>query len=155
MNDIVVTGTITILMITLLHFALGRTLYGRWLYACGQNASASALAGVPVASVQRRAYAASGYCAAVAAIFYTASSGRGMADHGHELMLDILVAVLIGGASLRGGKGKLTWTLSAVVFVILLNDTLKSLGIAGPFLMIIKGALVGVAAVLDAVRNRS
>jgi len=155
MRDIVISGTTTMLIIVLFHVGLRRTLSGRWLYASGQNPLAASTAGVPVGAVQRRAYIACGFCAAVAAIFLTANARSGSTIQGQDVLLDVLAAALVGGASLRGGKGKLAWIACAVAFVILLNDLLKLLNVAPPFVMITKASLLGIAVVLDSLRNPS
>jgi ribose transport system permease protein len=155
MRDIVISGTATMLIIVLFHIGLQRTLSGRWLYASGQNPLAASTAGVPVGAMQRRAYTASGFCAAVAGIFLTANARSGSSVYGQDVLLDVLAAALLGGASLRGGKGRLAWAACAVVFVILLNDLLKRLNIAPPFVMITKAGLLGIAVVIDSLRNPS
>jgi ribose/xylose/arabinose/galactoside ABC-type transport system permease subunit len=155
MRDIVIGGTATMLIIVLFHIGLRRTLSGRWLYVSGQNPLAASTAGVPVDAVRRRAFMAAGFCAAVAAIFVTANGRSGLPIQGQEMLLDVLTAALLGGATLRGGRGKLAWITCAVAFVVLLNDLLKLLNIAPPFVMITKASLLGIAVVIDSLRNPS
>ncbi|RHA44671.1 ABC transporter permease [Cellulomonas rhizosphaerae] len=136
------------------HLLLARTVLGRRLYACGQNRRAAAVSGVPVPRVVLAAFVISGGCAAVASILYTGRLETGTPILGQAILLDIIGAVVIGGTSLFGGKGKVLWTLFGVLFLVLIDTSLKMLGMSLFSVFAIKGAVILLAAVIDALRTR-
>lgn len=138
----------------LAHGALSRTLYGRWLYAVGQNAKTALISGVPVGLVTFWAYVAGGGFAGLSAILFTASLETSDPEMARNSLLDIVGATVIGGTSLYGGKGKVLWTVYGVLFLALIDNSLNLLGITFFFITMIKGAVILVAALLDALRNR-
>jgi ribose transport system permease protein len=136
------------------HFLLRRTLLGRWLYAVGSNARTSRVSGIPVAAVLVAAYAISGLSGALASILYTSRLETGSPVMGQRVLLDVIGAVVIGGTSLFGGKGKITWTLYGVLFMALIDNSLNLLGLSNFGIPIAKGLLILGAALLDAARSR-
>ena len=136
------------------HLMLGRSLWGRWLYAVGHNARASLISGVPVSGVVISAYVASGVFAAVAAILYMGQAESGSPVLAQRLLLDIVGATVIGGTSLFGGRGKILWTLFGVLFLKLIDNSLNLLDLSYFSIMMVKGAVILFAALVDSTRNR-
>jgi ribose/xylose/arabinose/galactoside ABC-type transport system permease subunit len=136
------------------HLVLSRTLLGRWLYAVGSNARAARVSGVPVAAVLIAAYAVSGLSGALASILYTSRLETGSPVMGQRVLLDVIGAVIIGGSSLFGGKGKIPWTVYGVLFMALMDNSLNLLGLSNFQILIAKGLLILGAALLDAARSR-
>lgn len=145
---------IAAVLATAAHVTLRRTVIGRWIYAIGHNARAARVSGVPVNRTVIFAYAASGFCAAVASVLYTARLETGDPVLGQRILLDIIAAVVIGGTSLFGGKGKVLWTVFGVLFITLIDNSLIMLEFSHFMIMIVKGAVILFAALMDAVRNR-
>jgi ribose/xylose/arabinose/galactoside ABC-type transport system permease subunit len=142
------------LVVLALHVALTRTLFGRWLYAIGHNARAAEVSGVPVSRTTKLAYVISGLCAAAASILYTGRMETGSPVLGQRILLDVIGAAVIGGTSLFGGKGKVVWTVFGALFITLIDNSLNMLGLSYFFIMMVKGAVILLAALLDAWRNR-
>ena len=138
----------------LAHFLLACTAFGRRLYAIGLNPRAAAVSGVPVGRCVFLAFVISGVCAAIASILYTGRLETGTPILGQRILLDIIGAVVIGGTSLFGGKGKIVWTVFGVLFLVLIDTSLKMLGLSLFFVLAIKGIVIILAAVIDALRNR-
>jgi ribose/xylose/arabinose/galactoside ABC-type transport system permease subunit len=138
----------------LVHLVLSRSLYGRWIYAVGHNAVAARVSGVPVAGVTASVYAASGALAALASVLYTAQTETGSPVLGQRLLLDIVGATVIGGASLTGGRGSLAGTAAGVLFVKLLDNALDLLSLSNFGVMMAKGGVILAAALVDAARTR-
>jgi ribose/xylose/arabinose/galactoside ABC-type transport system permease subunit len=136
------------------HLLLRRTLLGRWIYALGSNPRTSRVSGIPVASVVVAAYAISGLSGALASILYTSRLETGSPVMGQRVLLDVIGAVVIGGTSLFGGRGKITWTLYGVLFMALIDNSLNLLGLSNFGILIAKGLLILGAALLDAARSR-
>lgn len=145
-----ITATLTVLA----HLLLCRTVYGRWLYAAGQNAVAAHISGAPVRAITLAAYVASGFCAALASVMLTGRLETGSPVLGREILLDIIGAAIVGGTSLFGGKGKIAWTFCGVLFLTVLDNALNLLNLSQFSITITKGAVILFAAVLDAVRRR-
>jgi ribose/xylose/arabinose/galactoside ABC-type transport system permease subunit len=136
------------------HLMLGRSLWGRWLYAAGHNPRAALVSGVPVGGVLVSAYVASGVCAAVASVLYTGQAESGSPVLAQRLLLDIIGATVIGGTSLFGGRGKIVWTLFGVLFLKLIDNSLNLLDLSYFTIMMVKGAVILLAALMDSARNR-
>jgi len=136
------------------HFILARTAFGQHLYAVGRNPKAAAIAGVPVARVVILAFLISGLCAAVSSALYTGRLETGTPILGERMLLDIIGAVVIGGSSLFGGRGKVVWTVFGVLFLVLLDTSLKMLGLSLFSVLAIKGTVILLAAIVDTLRVR-
>ena len=135
------------------HLMLSRALFGRWLRAIGHNARTAHVSGVPVHAVVISAYILSGVCAAIASVLYTARLETASPVLGQRILLDVLAATVIGGTSLFGGHGKVLWTFFGVLFLTLLDNALNLLGLSHFVIMIVKGALILFAALLDVGRH--
>ncbi len=137
------------------HLLLGRTVFGRQVYAVGNNPKAAQISGVPVRRTILLVFVIAGFCAAVAAILYAArlEAGRPTIGAGSAL-LDIIGAVVLGGTSLTGGKGKISWTVVGVVFFVLLSNTLNYMRLSAFHIDVVKGVIILAAALLDVLRTR-
>lgn len=131
------------------------TVFGRHIKAVGTNPRTAEISGVPVRRVIVLVFAFSGFCAAVASILYSGRLGGGRPTIGAGgALLDIIGATVIGGTSLAGGKGKISWTLIGVVFFVLLGNTLNTMGLSAFHIDVVKGGIILVAAALDVARTR-
>jgi ribose/xylose/arabinose/galactoside ABC-type transport system permease subunit len=136
------------------HLMLSRSLFGRWLYAAGQNPRAALISGVPVGGVVFAAYVVSGVFAALAAVLYTGQAETGSPVLGQRILLDVIGATVIGGTSLFGGKGKVLWTVFGVLFLKLVDNSLNLLSLSIFAITMAKGGVILVAACLDSLRSR-
>ncbi len=136
------------------HLILSRAIFGRWLYGIGNNPRAALVSGVPVKKVIVATYIFSSFCAAAASIIYTSRVQQGRPTLGEPLLLDIIAAVVIGGTSLAGGRGKIIWTVFGVIFLVLLGNALSLLNVPYFYIAIVKGSVILFAALLDVVRRR-
>ncbi len=136
------------------HLILARSRLGRWIVAVGSNSKAATISGVPVARTIVATFAISGVCAALAAVIYESRMQTGSPITGENILLDIIGAVVIGGTSLFGGKGKVLWTVFGVLFLVILDTSMKLLGTSLFAIYIIKGGVILMAAVIDTLRHR-
>jgi ribose/xylose/arabinose/galactoside ABC-type transport system permease subunit len=136
------------------HIILNRTLLGRWFYAVGKNIRASIISGSPVERVTILAYVVSGFCGALGAVIYSARLEAGRPTLGQGRLLDIIGAVVIGGISLFGGKGKVLWAFFGVLFFTLLSNSLNMLNLSFYTVDIVKGSIILIAAMIDVLRTR-
>lgn len=146
---------ITVTLALVAHVALGRTVTGRWLYAIGHSRRTSEISGVPVKRVTIFAYVVSGFCAALAAVLFMARLESGSPRLvQQELLLDCIGAVVIGGTSLFGGKGTVLGTVAGVLFITLLGNSLTLLNLSHWHEQMIKGGVILIAAIIDALRQQ-
>lgn len=144
---------VTVSLVAVAHILLSRSLLGRWLYAVGLNVKAARISGVPVVRTTLCAYVISGLFAAVAAILYTGRLETGSPVLGQRLLLDVIGAAVIGGTSLFGGRGKIVWTFYGVLFLTLIDNSLNLAGYSHFTIMMVKGGVILLAALLDVLRT--
>ena len=106
------------------------TPFGRYLYAIGGNEEAAVVSGVPVAAVTIAAFAGMGFLTAVTGFLQTAYVGYSTTDVGQNMELDAIAACVIGGTSLKGGRGTVGGVLvgSLIIAVLINGMTLQSYG---------------------------
>ena len=125
------------------------TVFGRHIYAVGGNERAAWLAGVRTARVKFAAYLLNGMLGGFAGVMLASRLGAGIPNAGLGYELDVIAAVVVGGASLFGGKGTLGGTLLGAIFIGILNNGLN-LANVDPYLQkIALGAVILGAVLLD------
>jgi ribose transport system ATP-binding protein len=107
-----------------------RSKWGAYVYAAGSRPEAAYSAGVPIARVRVLAYVASGLCGALAGLFLAAQIGSGDPQAGTTFTLGSITAVVVGGASIFGGRGTLTGTLLGVLLVSAMQNDLDLLHVS-------------------------
>ncbi|MPZ20663.1 MAG: hypothetical protein GEV06_22545 [Luteitalea sp.] len=133
---------------------LERIRYGRMLRAVGYNPLAARVSGVPVGMVTAAAYVVSGTLAAVAAVLLTGHLETASPTHGRQLLLDVIGATVIGGTSLKGGRGGVWGTAVGVLFLAMLGNALTLLNLSDFMITMLKGLVILVAAIVDSARER-
>lgn len=125
------------------------TPFGRWLYATGGNERAAQLSGVPVKKVKITVYVISGICAAMAGLIITSELTSAAPQTGESFELNAIAAVVIGGASLSGGRGSVKGALIGAFVIGFLSDGLVLIGVSSFWQMVIKGVVIVLAVILD------
>jgi ribose/xylose/arabinose/galactoside ABC-type transport system permease subunit len=131
------------------YYVLQRSVFGWHLLAMGNSAPSSRKAGIDIAGLTRTAYAVSGLCAAVAAMVLAGRLGTGFPNAGDGLELDSIVAVVLGGTPLKGGRVNIVAILCAVLFVGTLNNILNLLQVPAFTQILVKGVVVILAILSD------
>lgn len=131
-----------------------RTAFGRHLYATGGNERAAQLAGVPVKSVKMRVYIISGVCAATAGLIIASELTSAAPQTGNTFELNAIAAVVIGGASLAGGRGTVKGALIGAFVIGFLSDGLVMVGVSTFWQTVIKGLVIVLAVMLDQGQQR-
>jgi ribose transport system permease protein len=126
------------------------TPFGRALYAVGGNAEAARLAGIPVGRVTIASYVISGGCAGLAGILIASQLNTSSTQLGIDTPLFILAAVIMGGASIFGGRGSALGALLGVLALTILANGLNGLGIQSAEQTIIRSIVFILVVVLDA-----
>jgi ribose/xylose/arabinose/galactoside ABC-type transport system permease subunit len=134
-------------------FVLSRTVRGRWIYFTGANIRAAKVSGVPTVNTSIFVYAFSGLCAAVGSVLYSGRLMMGRPTLGANILMDIMGATIIGGTSLFGGKGKITWTFFGVLFYTIMTTSLTQLRLDAFTIDVVKGLIILAAGTMDVMRT--
>lgn len=130
-------------------FTLRYTTFGRYVYAVGGNPAASHLSGINVRRITFSVYAISGILCGLAGLMIAARTSAALPQAGVAYELDAIAAVVIGGTSLAGGKGRIVGTLFGVLIIGVINNGLDLLGVSSFYQQLVKGAIIVVAVMLD------
>jgi ribose/xylose/arabinose/galactoside ABC-type transport system permease subunit len=138
----------------LLGFVLHRTRFGHYVYFVGGNAVASAQMGVNARRVRFAVYVLVGACAAVSGIILIGqtASATPQAALGYELTA--IAAVIVGGATLGGGRGRLTGTIVGVFLLGVVANALNLFGVSPFWQPVATGLILIVAVALDGYSKR-
>ncbi|CAJ0997095.1 ABC transporter permease subunit [Sodalis praecaptivus] len=141
-------------VIALCWFILRHTTLGIHIYAVGGNMQAARLTGIKVGAVLLFVYAASGLLSGLAGLMsasrlYSANGNLGV---GYEL--DAIAAVILGGTSFVGGIGTITGTLVGALIIATLNNGMTLMGVSYFWQLVIKGAVIIIAVLIDKYRTR-
>jgi ribose transport system permease protein len=123
--------------------------YGRLVKAIGSNEEAVRLSGISVGWYVMSVYAVSGALAAIAGVVVTSRSGVGSASVGEGAELDVIAAVVIGGASLMGGQGGVINTFLGVLILGIIGNIMNLAGVPGYHQQVYLGVIIVVAVVLQ------
>lgn len=135
--------------------AMRYTRFGRHVFAVGSNELTARLCGVPVERVKVLVYVLGGVFAGLAAVLQFSYLTGGDPTTAVGLELNIIAAVVIGGASLTGGQGTITGTLvGALIMSVVANGCIK-LGLSNWVQEIVTGGIIIAAVLLDYLRRRA
>lgn len=134
-------------------FAAARTAFGRRVYAIGGNERAALLSGVRVDRIKIAVYAISGTCAALVGLIVASDLVAAHPASGETFELSAIAAVVLGGASLAGGRGTIAGTIVGACVIGILGDGMVMMGVSEFWQMVIKGAVIIAAVVLDQVQR--
>lgn len=131
------------------HYGLQRSVFGWHLLAMGNSAASARKAGLDLARLTRWSYLVSGLCAGIAALLVAGRLGTGFPNAGNGLELDAIVAVVLGGTPLKGGRVSVVGILGAVLFLGVMNNLLNLFQVPAFTQIVIKGLIVIVAILAD------
>jgi ribose/xylose/arabinose/galactoside ABC-type transport system permease subunit len=120
---------VTVLFVAVAAFLLKRTRFGQHTYAIGGSMDAAVRAGINTTRHLVTIYVISSFLATLSGIIYMMEYVTGKSDAGSSFMLDSIVAVVIGGASLFGGTGTVWKTILGVLILSVLEMGLKMMGV--------------------------
>lgn len=134
---------------------LGWTRLGRYAYALGSNEEAVRLSGIAVDRYKIAIYVISGLLAAVAGMVMMARLSSAQPTGGNMMELDAIAAVVIGGASLMGGRGTIFGTIVGVAIIGVLRNGLVLLDVSAFWQQLVIGVVIVLAVALDQVRHKA
>lgn len=135
--------------ILVLAFVMRRTSYGMRVYAVGGNRNAAEIAGVNVRGILFSLYVISGVLAGLSGVMLASRVISGPPNLGQGYELDAIAAVVIGGASLMGGRGSIWGTALGLILIQTLNNGLDILLVPAYWQDVIKGVLIVFAVAVD------
>jgi len=142
------------LLAVLLSLLLSRTPFGRKVYAVGGNGVAATFSGIPRARVVFLCYLISAFCVAVAGLLQASRSLGSQNTVGQGMELDVLAAVILGGASLLGGSGTIFKTVIGVLILGFIQNGLLLVGLAFYVQYVVTWVIIILAVWLDIAAKR-
>jgi len=144
-----VSVIVFVVIVAIAGFLLKYTRLGRYTYAIGSNREAAFHAGVSVDRNLIYIYTLTGLFVGIAAMIATSRTVSAQPTAGIALELDIIASVVIGGASLAGGRGTITGTIIGTLLISFLRNGCTLLGISTNVQLIVIGAIIIVAVAVD------
>lgn len=147
--ELPVPAIMMLIMFGLLYFILHKTPLGRKTYAVGGNEKVSFIAGIKINRIKIFAYTITGMLCGMAGAILTSrlNSAQPTAGTGYEL--DAIAAVVLGGTSLSGGKGRIVGTLIGALIIGTLNNGLNILNVSSFYQQVVKGIVILLAVLMD------
>lgn len=150
-------SVIVLILVTIVaSLVMGKSGFGRKLYATGMNPRAAKAAGINTNNVIMTTYIVSGVTAGLAAIVLISRFGSASANMGtDQIVLDVVSAAVVGGVSIYGGVGKPFAAVLGAVFITAISNATNLIGIQYSTTLIIKGTIIIFFVALDTARRRS
>ncbi|KRG10098.1 ABC transporter permease [Staphylococcus sp. NAM3COL9] len=133
----------------ILYILLHKTVFGRQTYAMGGNEKAAFISGIKVNKLKIMIYSLAGLMSAMAGAILTSRLNSAQPTAGMSYELDAIAAVVLGGTSLTGGKGRILGTLIGVLIIGVLNNGLNLLGVSSFYQQVVKGVVIIIAVLID------
>ncbi|MFD0769389.1 ABC transporter permease [Bacillus sp. CGMCC 1.60114] len=135
-------------------FILKYTMFGRHVYAIGGNEEAASLTGIKVGANLIKVYMISGLLSGLAGVVLAGRLYSGQPTAGVGFELDAIAAVILGGTSFTGGVGKIQGTIIGALIMGVLSNGLTLLDVSYYWQLVIKGAVIILAVLLDRLRTK-
>jgi ribose transport system permease protein len=149
-----ITTLYIIVAFVILSLILKFTRFGRDLYTIGGNENLARLAGIHVDRIKIISYVISGFFSSIAGLLLISQLGSGRPEYGTGAELEVLTIVVLGGVVVGGGKGNFLGVFVALVIIQTISNGMVLLDVPVFIRMVVKGALLVLVIVIDALRNR-
>ncbi len=136
------------------YFLLSYTKFGRAAFACGGNAEAARLSGINVRRTKILSMIVIQICCVLSGIMLSAQVMSGTFSFAKGWEMNAISSVIIGGASIAGGVGKMRGTLLGIVFIGILTNGMTLLNVNDYVQYIVRGALIIFAVLLSTLKNK-
>ncbi len=133
---------------------LNHTVFGREIYAIGGNEVAARLSGIRIRRIRLLAFIIAGGCAAIGAVLLSARLNSGSPNYGTLIELQAIAAVVVGGASLSGGRGHVFNTLIGVLIITVVQNGLNLNAVSPAVQSIAIGLIILLAVAIDIWRGQ-
>lgn len=140
---------IMFIVFIVLYVLLHKTAFGKSVYAIGGNEKAAYISGVKLNKVKIIIYSISGIMASISGLIITSRLSSAQPTAGASYEMDAIVAVVLGGTSLSGGKGRILGTLIGALIIGVLNNGLNIIGVSAFWQQVVKGVVILIAVLID------
>lgn len=137
------------LVFIILYVVLHKTAFGKSVYALGGNEKAAYISGVKLNKVKIIIYTISGIMASISGLIITSRLSSAQPTAGTSYEMDAIAAVVLGGTSLSGGKGRILGTLIGALIIGVLNNGLNIIGVSAFWQQVVKGVVILIAVLLN------
>ena len=151
--NIPVSVYIMLVVYLMVYVVLKYTAYGKRVYAVGGNPQASYISGIDVRMVRFWGMVISSLAAGLAGIIFVSQVGATVPTAGNTGLMDVVTAVILGGISLSGGKGRIEGTLIGVLILAVLSNGMVLTSVQGYYQMLVKGLVILLAVYVDSLRG--
>ncbi len=142
------------ILYAIMAFVMGKTKFGRRIYAVGGNRNAAKLSGVKINKIETATYVLAGIFSAIGGILLLSRLSYADPNAGSGYEMDAIAAVVIGGIALSGGKGNILNTLVGALILGMLKTGLQILNVATHYQTIIIGVVIILAVFFDKAKER-
>lgn len=140
---------ILIFAIVIVGFILKKTIFGKEVYAVGGNETAARFSAININKVKIKVYTISGFLTTIASIILASRLNSTQPNAGLGYELDAIAAVVLGGTSLAGGRGRVFGTVVGILIIGFLNNGLNILGVTSFYQDVVKGVVILLAVLID------
>jgi ribose/xylose/arabinose/galactoside ABC-type transport system permease subunit len=149
-----IAGVISLAGLAIGAFVLRKTVFGSEVYSVGGNREAAVMAGIPVRRTLIIVYMISGALAGLGGVILTGRLDSAQPIAANGLELNAIAAVVIGGASLFGGRGSMLGTILGVLLIGVINNGLTLNNVEPFWVQFIQGAVIFLAVLFDSLNQR-
>ena len=140
---------IMFIVFIVLYVLLHKTAFGKSVYAIGGNEKAAYISVVKLNKVKIIIYSISGIMASISGLIITSRLSSAQPTAGASYEMDAIAAVVLGGTSLSGGKGRILGTLIGALIIGVLNNGLNIIGVSAFWQQVVKGVVILIAVLID------
>ncbi|MDC0066517.1 ABC transporter permease [Verrucomicrobia bacterium] len=142
-----------VILYALAHVMMNKSMLGRYIYAIGANAEASRMSGISPKKIKFTVYAICGATAGLGGIVMASQLQSGAGNYGVTYELMVIAAVVVGGTSLFGGKGKVLGTLIGAFIIAVITNGMNLLLLGSETQMIVLGLVILIAILIERIRS--
>ena len=146
-------AALTLALYLVCHWVMSKTALGRYIYAVGGNPEASRLSGAPVSKTLMLVYTLSGALAGLGGVVLASQLKSGAPTYGLMYELKVIAAVVVGGASLMGGEGRVFGTLIGALIIAVIENGMNLLGVESYTQKVVLGGVILGAVALDRLKR--
>ncbi len=131
------------------------SVFGRLVISIGSNEMATRFAGIRVNTYKLAVYAISAFACGIAGVISATRTGVGSPVLSIGFELDVIAAVVVGGASLAGGRGNVVNTLIGVFILSMISNLMNLMNISGYNQQVVKGVIIIIAVMVESLKSRT